>query len=42
MEEMSCDDCRVVESGTETVTVEEDGVMTKKTVNGVPQDIGKH
>ncbi len=30
---------RIVENGVETVTVEEDGVMKSKTVNGVAQAI---
>ena len=29
--------CRVVENGVETVTVEEDGTLQLKTVNGEPQ-----
>jgi len=32
---------RVVENGTETVTVEEDGVITSKTVNSVSQNVGR-
>ena len=35
---MHCDFlCRVVENGVETVTVEEDGALQLKTVNGEPQ-----
>ena len=30
---------RVVQNGTETVTVEENGRITSKTVNGVPQRV---
>jgi len=33
------DDCRVVENGQETVTVEENGVLTSKSVGGVQQAI---
>jgi len=35
------DDVRVVENGKETVTVEENGVITSKTVNGVSQNVGR-
>jgi len=35
------DDNRVVENGTETVTVEEDGVVTSKTVSGISQNVGR-
>ena len=31
--------CRTVENGVETVTTEENGVLTSKTVNGVQQAI---
>ena len=31
---------RVVDNGVETVTVEEDGVLTKRTVNGELQAVG--
>jgi hypothetical protein len=30
---------RVVENGEETVTIEEDGILKSKTINGVPIDI---
>jgi len=30
---------RVVQNGTETVTIEENGRITSKTVNGVPQSV---
>ena len=30
---------RVVQNGTETVTIEENGRITSKTVNGVPQRV---
>jgi len=33
------DTCRVVENGEETVTVEENGVVTSKSIGGVPQAI---
>jgi len=38
---LQCDDClfRVVQNGTETVTVEVNGRITSKTVNGVPQTV---
>jgi DnaJ family protein B protein 6 len=30
---------KIIENGNETVTVEENGIMTSRTVNGVPQAI---